>query len=82
MQYARPWLEQMGIPVTGSVPPLVWGNDMEMRYAQPWLDKMSGIPVTGGNPAVTRIFATAEIPLNCTFSIEMLYACKYGFGLP
>jgi len=78
--YAQPWLDAQAQAQSKSV--IAYGNNMEMQYAQPWLDKMSGIPVTGGNPAVTRVFATAEIPLNCNFSIEMLYACKYGFGLP
>ena len=76
--FAQRWMESQAL----NKPVVKYGNDMEMQYAQPWLDKMSGIPVTGGNPAVTRVFATAEIPLNCNYSIEMLYACKYGFGLP
>lgn len=69
LQYARPWLEVQNKPVVG------YGNALELKYAQPWLDKAKLPIVVTGN-------AQEKIPLNCSSSIEMLYACKYGYGLP
>jgi hypothetical protein len=69
MQYARPWLEAQNKPV------VAYSNALEMQYAQPWLDKAKmPIAVTGNT--------LEQISLNCSSSIEMLYACKYGYGLP
>jgi len=43
-----------------------------MQYAQPWLEEAGlMIAVTGG-----------ENPLDCHSSLEMLYACQNGYGLP
>jgi hypothetical protein len=69
LQYARPWLDVENKPI------VTYGNALEFQYAQPWLDKAERpIAVTGN--------AQGQISLNCSSSIEMLYACKYGFGLP
>jgi hypothetical protein len=68
LQYARPWLQPQNKPI------IEFGNALELQYAQPWLDKAKlPIMVTGNTQE--------QIPLNCSSSIEMLYACKYGFGL-
>jgi hypothetical protein len=69
LQYAQPWLEGQNKPV------VVYGNALELEYAQPWLDKAEQLIVVTGN-------AQEQIPLNCSSSMEMLYACKYGYGLP
>ena len=69
MQYARPWLEAQNKPV------VEYGNAMELQYAQPWLDKAEL------QTEVTD-YPQEQIPLNCSSSMELLYACKYGFGLP
>jgi hypothetical protein len=69
LQYAKPWLEAQ----TKSV--VTYGNALEMQYAQPWLDKAELAIVVTGN-------AQGQIPLNCSSSIEMLYACKYGSSHP
>jgi hypothetical protein len=69
MQYARPWLEAQNKPV------VAYGNALELQYAQPWLDKAELPIVVTGN-------AQEKISLNCSSSIEMLYACKYGYGHP
>ncbi len=69
MQYAQPWLEAQNKPVA------TYGNALEFQYAQPWLDKAERpIAVTGN--------AQGQISLNCSSNLEMLYACKNGFGLP
>lgn len=69
MQYARPWLEAQNKPM------VTYSNALELQYAQPWLDKAElPIAVTGD--------AQDQLPLNCSSSMEMLYACKYGYGLP
>ena len=66
LQYARPWLDAQNKPVVR------YSNALELQYAQPWLDKAElGIAVTGNAQE-----------LNCSSSLEMLYACKFGFGLP
>ena len=67
LQYARPWLEAQNNSV------VEYGNALEMQYAQPWLDKDKLTIVVTGN---TR----EQIPLNCHSNMEMLYACKYGYG--
>jgi cell division protein FtsL len=69
MQYAQPWLEAQNKPV------VAYGNALEMQYAQPWLDKAQLPIVVTGN-------AQEQIPLNCHSTMEMLYACKYGYRLP
>ena len=69
LQYARPWLEAENKPV------ITYGNALELQYAQPWLDKRE-LSIT-----VTRN-VQEESELNCSSTIEMLYACKFGFGLP
>ena len=66
LQYAQPWLEAHNRSA------VAYSNALELQYAQPWLDKTQlGIAVTGN----------VQEP-NCSSSIEMLYACKFGFGLP
>jgi hypothetical protein len=69
MQYAQPWLETQNRPVT------MYGNTLEFQYAQPWLDKAEQSIVVTGN-------AQGQTPLNCSSNMEMLYACKNGFGQP
>jgi hypothetical protein len=67
MQYARPWLEAQNKPV------IEYGNALELQYAQPWLDKAKlSIAVTG----------SAQSQLDCGSSLEMFYACKYGYARP
>ena len=69
LQYARPWLEAQNKPV------VEYGNALEMQYAQPWLDAAQRlIAVTGSSQE--------QNPLDCDSSLEMLYACKYGYGRP
>lgn len=69
LQYARPWLGAQNKPV------VVYGNALEMQYAQPWLDEAQRlIAVTGS--------AQKQNPLDCGSSLEMFYACKYGYGRP
>jgi hypothetical protein len=66
MQYAQPWLEAENKSAVS------YSNALELQYARPWLDKaVIGIAVTGNAQA-----------LNCSSSMEMLYACKFGFGIP
>lgn len=68
MQYAQPWLDAQ------NKSQVTYSNALEMQYAQPWLDKaQQGIAVTGN---------AQQVPLNCSSSMEMLYACKFGFDLP
>lgn len=69
LQYARPWLEAQSKPV------VEYGNALELQYAQPWLDK-------GELPIVVTGNAQDQMPLSCSSSMAMLYACKFGFGLP
>jgi len=69
MQYARSWLEAQNKSV------VEYGNALELQYAQPWLDKAERPIVVTGNEQ-------EQTSLNCSSSIEMLYACKYGYGLP
>jgi hypothetical protein len=92
MQYARPWLEAQNKPV---VP---YSNALEMQYAQPWLEAQNKSMVAYGNalelqyaqpwlekaklPIVVTGNAQEQLPLNCSSSMEMLYACKAEFGLP
>ena len=66
MQYAQPWLEAENKSAVS------YSNALELQYARPWLDKaVIGIAVTGNAQ-----------DLNCSSSMEMLYACKFGFGIP
>jgi hypothetical protein len=69
LQYAQPWLNAQKKPV------ITYGNALELQYAQPWLNKAERSTVITGN-------LQGQIPLNCSSSMEMFYACKYGFGLP
>ena len=69
MQYAQRWLEAQNKPVAQ------YGNALELQYARPWLDKAQRPIVVTGN-------AQGQTPLNCSSTMEMLYACKYGFGVP
>jgi hypothetical protein len=69
MQYAQPWLEAQNQPV------VEYGNALELQYAQPWLDEAELPRVVAGN-------SQEQIPLSCSQSMEMLYACKFGFSLP
>lgn len=67
--YAQPWLDVQNKPV------VTYSNALELQYARPWLEKAElPIAVTGN--------AEQQIPLNCSSNMEMLYACKFGFGLP
>ena len=52
-------------------PVVAYSNALELQYARPWLDK-----------AEQSMAAQKQTPLNCSSSMEMLYACKYGSGLP
>ena len=91
MQYARPWLEAQSKPVVAysnalelqyarpwlqaqKQPAVVYSNALELQYAQPWLDKSARSIAAHANQD--------QIPLRCSSSMEMLYACKYGVGLP
>ncbi len=66
MQYTQPWLEAHNKPV------VAYSNALELQYAQPWLQETKqSIAVTG-----------SKIPLDCQSSLEMLYACKYGYSQP
>jgi hypothetical protein len=66
LQYAQPWLEAQNKPVSA------YSNALEMQYAQPWLPETKlTISVTG-----------SKTPLDCHSSLEMLYACQYGYGRP
>ena len=66
LQYAQPWLEARNKPV------VAYSNALEMQYAQPWLPETKlTISVTG-----------SKTPLDCHSNLEMLYACKYGYGRP
>lgn len=67
MQYARPWLDAQNKSV------VAYSNILELQYAQPWLDK-ANLVVTANTQE--------QVPLNCSSSMEMLYACKSGYGLP
>jgi hypothetical protein len=69
LQYAKPWLEAQNKSIAA------YGNALELQYAQPWLDNAKLPIVVTGN-------AEGQTPLNCSSSMEMLYACKNGFGLP
>ena len=50
-----------------------YSNALELQYAQPWLDKAN---------LVVTVNTQEQVPLNCSSSMEMLYACKSGYGLP
>ena len=50
---------------------VTYSNALELQYAQPW---QLPIAVPGD--------AQEQILLNCNSSLEMLYACKYGYGRP
>lgn len=75
-------------------PALPYSNALEMQYAQPWLDTQNRPIVVYGNalelqyaqPWQTPIAVTGngqeQILPNCQSSLEMLYACKYGYGRP
>lgn len=69
MQYAGPWLEAQKKPV------VEYSNALELQYAQPWLDKAELQTAVTGN-------SQEQIPLSCSSSMEMFYACKFGYGLP
>jgi len=88
MQYAQPWLDAQNKPV------VAYSNALEMQYAQPWLDAQKKPVVVYGNalelqyaqPWQTPIVVTGnsqeQILRNCDSSLDMLYACKYGYGRP
>ena len=75
-------------------PALPYSNALELQYAQPWLDTQNRPIVVYGNalelqyaqPWQTPIAVTGngqeQILPNCQSSLEMLYACKYGYGRP
>ena len=69
LQYARPWLDVQNKPAVS------YSNALELQYAQPWLEKEEQSILVTGNPQ-------GQTPLNCSSSMEMLYACQNGFGLP
>ena len=86
MQYARPWLEAQNKPI------VEYSNALEMQYARPWLEAQNR-PVVEYSNALELQYAqpwlnkaeqsiVEQTPLNCSSSMEMLYACKNGFGLP
>lgn len=66
MQYAQPWIDAQ------NKPSVTFGNALEMLYAQPWLEKVERPIVVAGNAQ----------EINCSSSMEMLYACRAGYGLP
>jgi type VI protein secretion system component VasK len=89
MQYAQPWLENKNNPVVS------FGNALELQYAQPWLEAENKSAVSYSNAlelqyarpwldkAVVGVAVTGNAQdLNCSSSMEMLYACKFGFGIP
>lgn len=75
-------------------PSVTYGNALEMQYARPWLDAQNKPVVAYGNalelqyaqpwqlPIVVTGDAREQISLNCHSSLELLYACKYGYGRP
>ena len=69
MLYAQPWLEAQNKSV------IEYSNAMELQYAQPWLDKAELRTAVTDNPQ-------EQIPLSCSSSMELFYACKNGFDLP
>ena len=88
MQYAQPWLAAQNKPV------VTYNNALELQYAQPWLHAQNKPVVAYGNalemqyaqpwqlPIVVTGGAQEQILFNCHGSLEMLYACKYGYGHP
>jgi hypothetical protein len=88
MQYAQPWLTAQNKPV------IAYSNALELQYAQPWLEAQKKPVVFYGNalelqyaqpwltPSVIVDNSQEEIVRNCNSSLEMLYACKYGYRLP
>ena len=52
-----------------------YSNALEMQYARPWLAQAERLIVVTGN-------AQEQIPLRCSRSMEILYACKSGYRLP
>ena len=79
MQYARPWLEAQNRSV------VAYSNALELQYAQPWIDAHNKSVVSFGNALELQYaqpWLDAQQQINCSSSIEMLYACKYGFDLP
>ena len=69
LQYARPWLEAQ------SKSAVEYGNALEMQYAQPWLDEAQQLVAVTGS-------AQKLHELDCGSSLEMFYACQYGYGRP
>lgn len=52
--------------------PVTYSNALELQYAQPWLQNIGqSIRISGG-----------KISIPCQSSLEMLYACRYGYGQP
>lgn len=66
MQYAQPWLDAQN--KLG----IAYSNALELQYAQPWLQKAKQSIAAAGH----------EMPVDCNVNLEMLYACKYGYGHP
>jgi hypothetical protein len=79
LQYAQPWLAAQNKPL------VAYSNTLELQYAQPWLQAQNR-PIASYSNALELQYAQpwldAQQQINCSSSIEMLYACKYGFGLP
>jgi len=69
-------------------PAVPYSNALEMQYARPWLEAQSNKSLATYGNALEQYArpwldkAEQSIPLNCSSSMELLYACKNGFGLP
>lgn len=66
MQYAQPWIDAQNKSA------IAYSNALEMQYAQPWIQDMGlFITVTG-----------RKVPFDCHSTLETLYACRNGYGVP
>jgi hypothetical protein len=76
MQYAQPWLAVRNKPV------VTFSNALELHYAQSWLTAHSKPIIEFGNTLELQYarpwLGKADLKANCSKSMEMLYACKYG----
>ena len=89
MQYAQPWLDAQNNSIES------YGNALELQYAQPWLDAQNDSIASYGNALelqyaqpwlqeknLSIAIPGVEMPFDCNSSLEALYACKSGYGLP
>ena len=65
---------------------VAYSNALELQYARPWLEARNKPVVAYGN-ALEMQYAQpwldkAGLPISCSSSMEMLYACKFGYGQP